>query len=61
MNNRRLSILNGDCGVQMGPDLMFQQLEEGYDEGPDNVALICNHQSWGYLRKIVGEEPVAGA
>jgi acyl-CoA synthetase (AMP-forming)/AMP-acid ligase II len=60
MNNRRLSILNGDFGVQMGPDLMFQQLEEGYDEGPDNVALICNHQSWGHLRKIVGEEPIAG-
>jgi acyl-CoA synthetase (AMP-forming)/AMP-acid ligase II len=59
-NNRRLSILNGDCGVQMGPDLMFQQLEEGYDEGPDNVALICNHQSWGHLRRLVGEEPIAG-
>jgi acyl-CoA synthetase (AMP-forming)/AMP-acid ligase II len=58
--DRQLSTLNGGHGVQMGPDLMFQQLEEGYDQGPDNVALICTHQSWGYLRKVVGEEPVAG-
>ncbi|KAI5204189.1 acetyl-CoA synthetase-like protein [Aureobasidium subglaciale] len=57
--DKRFSIIDGGWGVQMGPDLMFQQLEEGYDEGPDNIALICTHQSWGYLRKIVGEEPVA--
>jgi acyl-CoA synthetase (AMP-forming)/AMP-acid ligase II len=60
LNKKRLSILHGNCGVQMGPDLMYQQLEEGYDEGPDNIALICTHQSWGHLRKIVGEKPVAG-
>jgi acyl-CoA synthetase (AMP-forming)/AMP-acid ligase II len=60
INDRRLSIIHGDRGVQMGPDLMYQQLEEGYDEGPDNVALICTHQSWGHLRKIVGDEPIAG-
>jgi acyl-CoA synthetase (AMP-forming)/AMP-acid ligase II len=60
MDNKRFSILHGDCGVQMGPDLMYQQLEEGYDEEPDNVALVCTHQSWGHLRKIVGDEPIAG-
>jgi acyl-CoA synthetase (AMP-forming)/AMP-acid ligase II len=60
INNKRLSIIHGDCGVQMGPDLMYQQLEEGYDEGPDNVALICTHQSWGHLRKTVGDKPIAG-
>lgn len=58
--NRRLATLDGGHGMQMGPDLMFQQLEEGYDEGPDNVALICTHQSWGYLRNIVEEQPAAG-
>ncbi|KAH0108810.1 acetyl-CoA synthetase-like protein, partial [Aureobasidium melanogenum] len=58
--DRRLSILNGGWGAQIGPDLMFQQLEEGYDEGPDNIALICTHQSWGHLKGIVGEEPVGG-
>lgn len=58
--DRRLSILDGGWGAQIGPDLMFQQLEEGYDEGPDNVALICTHQSWGHLKAIVGEEPVGG-
>jgi acyl-CoA synthetase (AMP-forming)/AMP-acid ligase II len=56
----RLAILDGGCGVEMGPDLMYRHLEEGYDTGPDNIALICTHQSWGYLRNIVGEEPVAG-
>ncbi|KAI4731468.1 acetyl-CoA synthetase-like protein [Aureobasidium sp. EXF-10728] len=59
-HDKRLSILDGGWGAQMGPDLMFRQLEEGYDEGPDNIALICTHQSWGYLRNIVGEKPVAG-
>ncbi|KEQ67049.1 acetyl-CoA synthetase-like protein [Aureobasidium melanogenum CBS 110374] len=58
--DRRLSILDGGWGAQSGSDLMFQQLEEGYDEGPDNVALICTHQSWGHLKAIVGEEPVGG-
>lgn len=58
--NKRLAALDGGPGVQMGPDLMFQQLEEGYDQGPDNIALICAHQSWGYLRNIVGEQPAAG-
>ena len=58
--NKRLATLDGGHGVQMGPDLMFQQLEEGYDQGPDNIALICSHQSWGYLRNIVGEQPAAG-
>lgn len=58
--NRRLSILDGGWGAQMGPDLMFQQLEEGFDEGPDNIALICTHQSWGHLRNIVGDQPVGG-
>lgn len=60
IHNRRLSILDGGWGAQMGPDLMFQQLEEGYDEGPDNIALICAHQSWGHLRNIVGDQPVGG-
>lgn len=58
--NRRLSVLDGGWGAQMGPDLMFKQLEEGYDEGPDNVALICTHQSWGHLRNIAGDQPVSG-
>ncbi|KAI5249161.1 acetyl-CoA synthetase-like protein [Aureobasidium subglaciale] len=58
--DKRFSIIDGGWGVQMGPDLMFQQLEEGHDEGPDNIALICTHQSWGYLREIVGETPTAG-
>lgn len=58
--NRRLATLDGGHGVQMGPDLMFQQLEEGYDQGSDNIALICTHQSWGYLRHIVEEQPAAG-
>lgn len=59
-HNRRLSILDGGWGAQIGPDLMFQQLEEGYDEGPDNIALICTHQSWGHLRNIVGDQPASG-
>ncbi|KAK6005429.1 hypothetical protein QM012_007071 [Aureobasidium pullulans] len=58
--NRRLSILDGGWGAQTGPDLMYQQLEEGYDEGPENIALICTHQSWGHLRNIVGDQPVGG-
>ncbi|CAD0082448.1 unnamed protein product [Aureobasidium vineae] len=59
-HDKRLSVLDGGWGAQMGPDLMFRQFEEGYDEGPDNIALICTHQSWGHLRNIVGEKPVAG-
>lgn len=44
-HNKRLAILDGGCDVEMGPDMMFRHLEEGYDTGPDNIALICTHQS----------------
>lgn len=58
--NKRLSALLGGYVSQTGPDLMFQQLEEGYDQEPDNIALICTQQSWGYLRKNLGEQTAAG-
>ena len=39
---------------------MFQQLEEGYDQEPDNIALIRTQQSWGYPRNNLGEQTAAG-
>ncbi|THY11353.1 acetyl-CoA synthetase-like protein [Aureobasidium pullulans] len=54
------SYIDGGFGTEKGSDGMFDTLEEGYDQGPDKVALICDHQSWGNLRNLVGLDPQAG-
>lgn len=57
------SYIDGGFGTEKGSDSMFITLEDGYYtglEGPDKVALICDHQSWGYLENLVGLVPQAG-
>lgn len=53
--DKRFAIMEGNWGAQIGPDMMWQQLEDGHGGNEDQIALICMHQSSRYLEGFVGE------